>query len=71
MYDTIKIATLLKYVRGRPKMMSPIMATQTFNAIRPIIRFNATELYMYRLRNNKDMELFIVRCQPSFIRRHS
>ena len=47
------------YVRGRHNMISTITATQKFNAIHPIIRVNATELYVYRLRNNKDLESFI------------
>ena len=40
-------------------MISPITATQKFSAIHPIIRINATELYVYRLRNYKDLETFI------------
>ena len=47
------------YVRGRHNMISTITATQKFNAIHPIIRVNATELYVYRLRNNKYLESFI------------
>ena len=40
-------------------MISTITATQKFSAIHPIIRVNATELYVYRLRNYKDLETFI------------
>ena len=40
-------------------MISSITATRKFNAIHPIIRVNATELYVYRLRNYKDLETFI------------
>ena len=40
-------------------MISKITATQKFNAIHPIIRVNATELYVYRLRNMKDLDTFI------------
>ena len=40
-------------------MISTITATQRFNAIHPIIRVNATELYVYRLRNMKDLDTFI------------
>jgi len=47
------------YVRGRHNMISTITGTQKINAIHPIIRVNATELYVYRLRNNKDLEAFI------------
>jgi DNA replication protein DnaC len=47
------------YTRGRHSMISTITATQKFNAIHPIIRVNATELYVYRLRNMKDLDTFI------------
>ena len=47
------------YSRGRHNSISTITATQEFNAIAPIIRVNATELYIYRLRNYKDLEAFI------------
>jgi len=47
------------YVRGRHNMISTITATQKFSAIHPIIRVNATELYVYRLRNYKDLDTFI------------
>ena len=40
-------------------MISTITATQKFASIHPIIRVNATELYIYRLRNYKDLETFI------------
>ena len=47
------------YTRGRHNSISTITATQKFAAIAPIIRVNATELYVYRLRNYKDLETFI------------
>ena len=47
------------YVRGRHNMISRITTTQKFNAIHPIIRVNATELYVYRLKNTKDLDTFI------------
>ena len=47
------------YTRGRHNMISTITSTQKFNAIHPLIRVNATELYVYRLRNYKDLETFI------------
>ena len=47
------------YTRGRHNMISSITATQKFNSIYPIIRVNATELYVYRLRNTKDLDTFI------------
>jgi len=47
------------YTRGRHNMISTITATQKFSALHPMIRVNATELYVYRLRNYKDLETFI------------
>ena len=47
------------YTRGKHNVISTITATQKFNAIHPIIRVNATELYVYRLRNYKDLDTFI------------
>ena len=47
------------FTRGRHSMISTIVATQKFSAIHPIIRTNATELYVYRLRNYKDLESFV------------
>ena len=47
------------YTRGRHNSISTITATQKSSAIAPIIRVNATELYVYRLRNYKDLETFI------------
>ena len=47
------------YIRGRHNMIWTITATQKFNAIHPIIRVNATELFVYRLRNMKDLDAFI------------
>ena len=40
-------------------MINTITAIQKFNAIHPIIRVNATELYVYRFRNMKDLDTFI------------
>ena len=47
------------YTRGRHNQISTITSTQKFNAISPIIRVNMTELYIFRLRNVKDLEAFI------------
>ena len=47
------------YIRGRHNYISTITATQKFNALHPIIRVNATELFVYRLRNMNDLETFI------------
>jgi hypothetical protein len=47
------------YTRGRHNMISTITATQKFSAIHPIIRVNATSLFVYRLRNYRDLESFI------------
>ena len=47
------------YTRGRHNQISTITSTQKFSAIHPIVRVNATELYIYRLRNYTDLEAFI------------
>jgi ABC-type dipeptide/oligopeptide/nickel transport system ATPase component len=47
------------YTRGRHNMISTITATQKFSSIHPIIRVNATSLFVYRLRNYKDLETFV------------
>ena len=44
------------YTRGRYLMISTITATQVFNALSPIIRKNITQLYVYKLRNYRDLE---------------
>ena len=47
------------YTRGRHACISTITATQKFTAISPIIRVNAVELYVYRLRSGQDLETLI------------
>jgi hypothetical protein len=47
------------FIRGRHNMISTIVSTQKFNAISPIIRVNMTELFVFRLRNAKDLEAFL------------
>ena len=47
------------FTRGRHNSISTITATQKITAIHPIIRVNATSLFVYRLRNYKDLETFI------------
>jgi len=44
------------YTRGRHLMISTITSTQVFNALSTIIRKNITQLYVYKLRNYKDLE---------------
>ena len=40
-------------------MRSTVTKTQTVSALHPMIRVSATELYIYRLTNYKDLETFI------------
>jgi hypothetical protein len=47
------------YTRGRHNSISTIVSTQKFAAIHPIIRVNATSLFVYRLRNRKELEAFL------------
>ena len=44
------------YTRGRHSYISVITATQVINALHPIIRKNATDLYIYKLRNYRDLQ---------------
>ena len=47
------------YVRGRHNSISTITSTQKYNVIAPIVRINATQLYVFRLRNFKDLEAIV------------
>ena len=47
------------YTRGLHNSRSTVTATQAFTALSTLIRKNATELYIYRLRNYRDLETFI------------
>ena len=47
------------YIRGRHLAISTITSTQVYNAISPIIRKNATNLYVFKLRNYKDLEALL------------
>jgi hypothetical protein len=47
------------FTRGRHSGISTIVSTQKFTAIHPIIRCNATEMYVFRLRSFHDLGSFI------------
>ena len=47
------------FTRGRHSQISTIVATQKFNALSPIIRVNASDLYVFRLRNYSDSQAFL------------
>lgn len=47
------------FTRGRHSQISTIVATQKFNAVSPIIRVNASDLYVFRLRNYGDLQAFL------------
>ena len=47
------------FTRGRHSQISTIVATQKFNALSPIIRVNASDLYVFRLRNYSDLQAFM------------
>ncbi len=44
------------YIRGRHNAISTITSVQKYFCLAPIIRINATQLYVYKLRNYKDLE---------------
>ena len=47
------------FTRGRHNQISTIVATQKYNAVSPIVRVNATELYVFRLRSIQDLNTVI------------
>ena len=47
------------FTRGRHSQISTVVATQKFNSISPIIRVNASDLYVFRLRNYSDLQAFL------------
>ena len=47
------------FTRGRHSFISTIVSTQKYRAISNIVRVNATNLYVFRLRNAGDLEAFI------------
>ena len=47
------------FTRGRHSQISTLVATQKFNALSPIIRVNASDLYVFRLRNYSDLQAFL------------
>ena len=51
------------YTRGRHHAINVITATQKFSCIAPTIRVNATDLFVYKLRNYRDMEAMVEEIQ--------
>ena len=47
------------YTRGRHASLSTVTATQVFVALSPVIRKNATAMYIYKSRNYRDLESVI------------
>ena len=47
------------FTRGRHSMISTIVSTQKYRAISNIIRVNATNLYIFRLRNAGDLDAWV------------
>ena len=47
------------YTRGRHSQISTVVATQKFNALHPIIRVNASDMFVFRLRNSQDVNTFL------------
>ncbi len=47
------------FTRGRHSMISTVVSIQKYRAISNIIRVNATNLYVFRLRNGGDLEALI------------
>jgi len=47
------------FTRGRHYCCSTVISTQKYRAISPVIRVNATELYIWRLRNASDLDAWV------------
>ena len=47
------------FIRGRHAQASTLVSTQKFRCLSPIIRSQITEIYVFPLRNNLDLEAFI------------
>jgi hypothetical protein len=47
------------FTRGRHLQISTIVATQKYTAVSPIVRVNATELYIFKLRSSQDLSTVI------------
>ena len=47
------------FTRGRHSMISTIVSTQKYRSISTIVRVNATNLYIFRLRNAGDLEAWV------------
>ena len=47
------------YIRARHDAISTITSVQKYYVLAPIIRINATQLYVFKLRNYKDLESII------------
>jgi hypothetical protein len=47
------------YTKSRHFGLSVITATQKYNALAPIVRLNTSSLYIFKLKNMKDIDTFI------------
>ena len=47
------------YTKSRHFGLSVITATQKYNALAPIVRSNTSSLYMFKLKNMKEVDIFI------------
>ena len=47
------------YIRGRPKTISTLTATQTCNALQSVIRVHAIEYFRRKRRSTKDLDTCI------------
>ena len=47
------------YIRGRHLCINTICTSQSYKAISSIVRRNITEIFIFRLRNNSDLEAIL------------
>lgn len=57
----MKYSTILNglYTRSRHQAISVITSVQKYNVLKPIIRLNASSLYVFRLKNQRELESFL------------
>ena len=51
------------FTRGRHHMISAVISTQKYSCVAPIIRLNSSDLFVFKLKNYKDMEAFVEETQ--------
>ena len=61
MRTTLRYSNILHglFTRGRHSAISCILSTQKYNVLAPIIRLNASALFIFRLKNMNEVNAFL------------